>query len=75
MIDITEIGDLAAEYKECNEALGRIVSKIDIEKIRDFIDDVPYISEMQKEFYKTYISARYEKIILPAYRQVFVQLS
>ncbi len=66
---------MAAEYKECNEALGRIVSKMDMEKIRDFIDDVPYISEMQKEFYKVYICARYEKIILPAYGQVVGQLS
>jgi len=66
---------MVAEYKECNEALGRIVSKIDMKKIRNFIDDVPYISIMQKEFYKTYISARYEKVILPAYEQVFEQLS
>lgn len=66
---------IAAEYKECNEALGRIVSKIDMEKIRNFIDDVPYISIMQKEFYKAYISARYEKVILPTYEQVFEQLS
>lgn len=66
---------MAAEYKECNEALLRIVSKIDMGKIRGFIDDVPYISIMQKEFYKTYISARYVKVILPAYEQVFEQLS
>lgn len=66
---------MAAEYKECNEALLRIVSKIDMGKIRGFIDDVPYISIIQKEFYKTYISARYEKVILPAYEQVFEQLS
>ena len=66
---------MSAEYKECNEALGRIVPKIDIEKIRNFIDEVSYISELQKDFYKTYICARYEKVILPAYEQVFEQLS
>lgn len=65
----------AAEYKECNEALLRIVPKIDVEKINAFIDDVPYISELGKEFYKTYICARYEKIITPAYEHVYEQLS
>lgn len=56
--------------KDLNEAVKRIVPRIDIEKINDFIDDVPYISELQKEFYKTYIGARYEKILLPVLAQV-----
>lgn len=56
--------------KDLNEAIKRIVPRIDIEKINDFIDDVPYISELQKEFYKTYIGARYEKILLPVLAQV-----
>lgn len=61
---------LAAEYKECNKALLRIVPKIDIEAISIFVDNIPYISELQKEFYKTYISARYESIIMSAYKKV-----
>lgn len=48
------------------EAVKRIVPKIDMDKIRKFIDEVPYISQLQKEFYKKYIGARYEKIMLPA---------
>lgn len=39
----------------------------------DFIDKVPCISDLQKEFYKTYISARYEKIIMPSYELVMKQ--
>ncbi len=31
-----------------------------------FIDDVPYITELQKAFYKRYIEARYEQILEPA---------
>lgn len=61
---------MAAEYKECNEAVLRIVPKIEQDKICAFVDDVPYISDLQKEFYKAYIGARYEKIIKPAYEQV-----
>lgn len=60
---------LAAEYKECNEALLRIVPKIDIEEINAFVDNVPYISKLQRKFYKTYIYARYERIIMSAYEQ------
>lgn len=61
---------MAAEYKECNEALLRIISQISLDKICDFVDDVPYISELQKDFYRTYINARYEKMIKPAFKRI-----
>lgn len=61
------------ENEECSDALIRMVRRINIEQINDFINEVPYISELQKEFYKKYISARYEKIILPAYELVMGQ--
>ena len=50
---------------DCKDAVERIVPRIDIDEIKEFIDTVPYITDMQKEFYKTYVSARYEKIIAP----------
>lgn len=62
-----------AEYAGCNEALLRIVPKIDPHEISDFIDTIPYISETQREFYKAYISARLEKILIPAYEIVMSQ--
>lgn len=61
---------MSGEYVDCNEALGRIVPKIDIEKIEQFIDETPYICDLQKRFYKAYINARYEKIIVQAFNQV-----
>ena len=61
------------EDSGCREAIIRIGEKIDMNQIEDFIDTVPYISELQKKFYKKYISARYEKIILPAYELVMRQ--
>ena len=57
------------QNEDLKEALKRIVPRIDIEKINVFIDDTPYISELQKEFYKIYIGARYEKILLPVFEQ------
>lgn len=58
------------EYEDCNKAILRIVPNIDIDLINAFIDNIIYISDLQKEFYKTYIKARYEKILLPTYRNL-----
>lgn len=51
------------ENSDCNKALKRIVPKIDIKKIYAVIDDTPFISELQKEFYKTMLRERKERIL------------
>ena len=61
-----------AQNEDCNEALKRIVPRIDMEEIGKLIDEIPYISDLQKKFYKQYLSARYELIICPAYELVMV---
>ena len=58
------------ENKDCNNAILRILPKIDVENINSFINDTPYITDLQKEFYETYIKARYEKVLLPTYRKL-----
>ena len=40
---------------------------IDLGQITGLINAVPGISDLQKEFYKRYVSARYDLIIRPAY--------
>ena len=55
------------ENKDCNKGILRIFPHIDIDCINTFVDNVPYIGDLQKDFYKTYIIARYEKILLPVY--------
>ncbi len=57
----------SAEYEDCAQAVKRIYERINMDDIMAFIDDVPYISDLQKEFYKEYISARLDLIIRPAY--------
>ena len=59
-----------AKNEDCYEALKRIVPRINIEEIGKLIDEIPYISDLQKGFYKQYLSARYELIICHAYEQV-----
>ena len=53
----------AAEFAECNEALKRITSRIDMEKIFEIIDSTPLITELQKDFYKVMLSERKEHIL------------
>lgn len=64
---------MSSEYDDCDEAIVRIVPRIDMEKIEQLINETPYITDLQKDFYKAYINARYEKILLPAYEQVSSQ--
>ena len=58
------------ENEDCNKAILRIFPHIDIDCINTFVDNVPYIVDLQKNFYKIYITARYEKILLPVYRKL-----
>lgn len=57
---------MSAEYEGCNEAVKRIVPRIDLDKIGVLIDKTPYLSELQGKFYKYYIGARYNLIFVPA---------
>lgn len=57
---------MQAEYLDCCDAVKRIVPRIDLEQIDSFIRDVPYISDLQKEFYTRYIRERFALILQPA---------
>ncbi len=58
------------KYEECNKALIRIVERINLEKIYTLIDSVDMISKTRKEFYKTLIKERYEKLLLHTYKKL-----
>lgn len=49
--------------KDCNAALKRIVPKIDMNRINELIDETPFISDLQKTFYKRMLAERKEKIL------------
>jgi len=58
---------MANENTDCSEAIKRIIPRIDIAKISAFINETPYISERQKDFYTRYITARFERILQPVF--------
>ncbi len=58
------------ENKDCNDALERMLPRINLDSINHMIDYTPYISDLQKKFYKLILRARKEKILDEAYRKL-----
>ena len=63
-------GISSLQFEACNEALKRIVPRIDLERINRIIDEIEEISELRKQFYKTMLQQRYEKILMYSYRML-----
>ena len=53
--------------EDCNQALIRIVPRINLENINKIIDETETISDIRKDFYKIIIKERYEKILKFSY--------
>lgn len=64
---------ISTDNADCISAVKRIYERIDIAQITEFIESVPYITELQREFYERYVSARYDLILRPAYEMAMVQ--
>lgn len=58
------------EDTNCLAALTRIFLHIDFDKIYQLIDEIPYITDLQKRFYRVYIKARYDLILKPVFDRV-----
>lgn len=58
------------KFEDCNTALKRILSRIDMEKIYEIIDNTPTVTDIQNEFYKTMLTARKERILDFAMRKI-----
>lgn len=56
------------QFEACNDALRRVVPRIDLGRINTIIDEIEGISEVRKYFYKVMLQQRYEKILMHAYR-------
>lgn len=55
--------------EECNQAISRIFTKIDLNEIKNFIDKIECMSNIRKEFYKKIISLRYD-ILKTVYEKI-----
>ncbi len=48
---------------DCNDALKRIYDRIDMKKINCLVEETPFITPVQKEFYQIMLRERKEKIL------------
>lgn len=55
---------------DCNKALKRMLPKIDMDKIYRIVDETPFISDLQMEFYKTMLRERKERILDFSYQKL-----
>lgn len=51
------------KHPACNAALKRITPKLRQQDLRELVDGTPFISDLQKEFYRTMLSERKERIL------------
>ena len=58
------------KFKAINEALIKIYPLIDLKKIFALIEELDIISDIHKQFYKTMIQNRYDKIIKYSYEKL-----
>jgi len=60
------------KYEDCSKSVKRLVPIIEekLEKIRQLIEEIPVISDIQKEYYKTMIETRYEKVLYPLWTKI-----
>lgn len=58
------------DNKDCNKALKRILPRIDMNKIDKIVDKTPFISDLQREFYKTLLRERKERILDYSYQKL-----
>lgn len=47
----------------CNQALKRIVPRIDMERIEGMVNNTPFLSDLQKQFYVTMLRERKNRIL------------
>lgn len=60
------------EYQECSDAIRRLAPIIGgrMNRIRAMIEEIPTLSEVQKQFFSLIIEYRYEKVLLPVYQKI-----
>lgn len=58
------------ENEDCNRALKRMVPQMDMEAICRMIEETPFITELQKQFYQTMLQERKTCILDYAFKQL-----
>lgn len=62
-----------AKNEDVNLTLRKFVKNINIDKISSIIENIPYISEKRKQFYKNVVRVTYEKTLIYSLEKQFSQ--
>ena len=62
------------QYDGCNQALNRIISRIDMSKIKEIVEDTPFISGLQKRFYLAILNERKTHILDYSFKALQMKL-
>lgn len=66
---------MQTEDKDCINALLVLCPKINFKTINEIIDNVSCLEEQQKQFYKTMLLERYNRILHPAYEKALERIT
>ena len=58
------------QFQECNEALTNVMQHFDLAKIEQLLEDTPFITDVQRAFYRHMITARYERILKASFEKL-----
>ena len=47
---------------DLRDAIARIAPRIDLARINAFIGEVPYLTDLQRDFYRVYLTARHDRL-------------
>lgn len=61
---------LAADHPMLNDAICRIVPRIDMNQIRAILDETECVSRVRKDFYKSVLQYGYDLVLRPAYEKI-----
>lgn len=61
---------LSRENPDLDASIRRVVPKIDLRKIGEIINEIPYITEQRKEFYNWLLTERYNNMLVPVLENV-----
>ena len=54
-------------------AVTRMMPRFHLDEMQAFIREVPFLDELQRQFYQTYLSARMERLMIPVHRRIMEQ--
>lgn len=58
------------QFEECNEALRYVMMRLDMSKVERLLENIPFITDIQRAFYKYMITMRYDGILVASFQKL-----